>query len=221
MEKNKNVTIDFYHDVICAWCYVISPRLRKLTKEDSTIQVNHHSFALFPNEKTIIHRYGSKEEGKRQIMDHWRHAAARLDNGNQKIDTDLMESRSFDYPYSMPGLIASKAAEMQAGTTIHWNFFDAIQNAFFVEGKDINAEETHLEIAQKLNLDIEQFKRDIHSEEALKSVKSDIAQANRLGVHSVPTIVINGTHKISGAQSYNELKQSIEQIVELAGSNNG
>jgi predicted DsbA family dithiol-disulfide isomerase len=212
MNKNKTITIDFYHDVICAWCYVLSPRIRKLAKNDSNIIVNHHSFALLPNEKTIVHRYGSKEEGKRQILNHWRHAATKLDNGNQKIDTDLMESRTFDYPYSIPGLIATKAAEMQAGKTMLWYFFDAIQNAFFAEGKDINTEETHLEIAQKLNLNIEQFKRDIHSEETLKSIKSDISQANRLGIYSVPTIVVNGTHKISGAQSYEDLKKSIEEI---------
>ncbi|RBW54329.1 DsbA family protein [Tenacibaculum sp. E3R01] len=216
MNTNKTVTIDFYHDVICAWCYVLSPRIRKLAENDTNITVNHHSFALFPSKETIVRRYGSKEEGKRQIMDHWRHAAVRLDEGDQKIDTDLMESRTFDYPYSMPGLIASKAAENQGGINLHWDFFDAIQHAFFVEGKNIDANETHLEIAKKLNLNIEQFKKDVKSEETLKSVKAEITQANRIGVHSVPTVVVNGTHKVPGAQSYEELKRAIKQIVEAS-----
>ncbi len=215
MNQNKIVTIDFYHDVICSWCYVISPRLRKLEKENKNIIVNHRSFALAPNTESIIDMFGSREEGKKQIMEHWRNSSCSLDDDICKINTDLMESKTFDYPHSMPGLIACKAAEKQGGRKMHWDFFDAIQIAHLVESKNIDSPQTLIDIAKKLELDVEQFEKDIKSAEMREMVIKDIRKAHEMGVNSVPTIIINGKQKISGARPYKELKEIINNIVKL------
>lgn len=212
MNQNKTITIDFYHDVICSWCYVLSPRLRKLAEENPNIKVNHRSFALFPNTESIVHMFGSKEEGKKQIMAHWRAASARLKGEVPELNADLMEKKEFDYPHSMPGLLACKAAEKQGGSDMHWDFFDAIQTAHLVEGKNIGSQATLIEIAKKLKLDIDQFKTDMESPKTREMVDHDIKDAFYLEVNSVPTIVINGKHKISGAHSYEELKEMINNI---------
>lgn len=214
MNQNNTVTIDFYHDVICAWCYVLSPRLRRLAEENTNIKVNHRSFALFPNTESIVHMFGSKEKGKEQIMAHWRAASSRLSEGTQKINADLMETHAFDYPHSMPGLLACKAAERQGGAELHWNFFDAIQYAHLVECKNIDSHETLIEIAIKLKLDVDQFKTDMESAKTWEMIDRDIKKAFEIGVNSVPTIVINGEHKISGAGTYEELKRKIYKLVE-------
>jgi len=213
MNQNQTLTIDFYHDVICAWCYIISPRLRRLAEENPNIRVNHRSFALSPDTETIVHMFGSKREGKEQIMAHWRAASSRLSEGQPKINADLMEIQTFDYPHSMPGLLACKAAEKQGGSAMHWDFFDAIQYAHLVECKNIDSHETLINIAKKLKLDIDQFKTDMESPKIREWVDRDVKKAYELGVNSVPTIVINGKHKISGAGTYEELKQKIDSIL--------
>jgi len=214
MNQNKTLTIDFYHDVICSWCYVMSPRLRKLAEENPNIKVNHRSFALFPNIESIVYMFGSKEKGKKQIMAHWRAASARLKGEVPELNADLMEKKEFDYPHSMPGLLACKAAEKQGGNDMHWAFFDAIQTAHLVEGKNIGSQATLIEIAKKLKLDIDQFKTDLELPETRNLVDVDIKKAAEMGVNSVPTIVIDGKHKISGAGTYEELKQKIESLLE-------
>ena len=55
----------------------------------------------------------SKERGKQEVLNHWR--TANLNDDEHRINTDPMAQRPFDYPYSMPGLLACKAAEMQGG----------------------------------------------------------------------------------------------------------
>jgi len=101
MEQNK-ITIEFFHDVLCAWCYAISPRIEKLTEEyHGRIEVIHRSFALALKPDGIENIFGSKEERKNQILEHWR--AANINDDEHRINAELMAQRSFNYPYSTPG----------------------------------------------------------------------------------------------------------------------
>ena len=57
--------------------------------------------------------FGSASDGKAEIMSHWEAAAGHPDG--EAIQVDLMRSREFPYPYSMPGLLACEAAQRQGG----------------------------------------------------------------------------------------------------------
>lgn len=39
------LTVDFFHDVVCGWCYVMSPRLRQVAAELG-VTVRQRSFVL-------------------------------------------------------------------------------------------------------------------------------------------------------------------------------
>ncbi|MEJ2765311.1 DsbA family protein [Photobacterium sp. MCCC 1A19761] len=52
---SQKIRVDFFHDVICGWCYVISPRLRRLATEFD-LDVHHHAFALSPTRTDQIRR---------------------------------------------------------------------------------------------------------------------------------------------------------------------
>lgn len=126
--ENKPVTIEFFHDVLCAWCYAFSPRLEKLRQQFSDqISIVHRAFALAPSKDGIERIFGSKEHGKKEIMEHWRQA--NLNDDEHRLNPNLMASRDFDYPYSTPGLTACKAAELQGGTIMHGKMFDRIQKS--------------------------------------------------------------------------------------------
>jgi hypothetical protein len=68
--------------------------------------------------------FGSGVNGKNEIMGHWAAAASHPDG--ESINVSLMRSREFPYPYSMPGLLACKAAQFQGGMPAHWDMFDRI-----------------------------------------------------------------------------------------------
>jgi predicted DsbA family dithiol-disulfide isomerase len=72
----RRLKVEFFHDVLCAWCYALSPRLRRLVKERPWVEVVHRCFALAPTPEAIILMFGSKERGKREILGHWRAANA-------------------------------------------------------------------------------------------------------------------------------------------------
>jgi putative protein-disulfide isomerase len=40
------IQIEFFHDVLCAWCFAISPRVHRLAQENPDVEIIHRSFAL-------------------------------------------------------------------------------------------------------------------------------------------------------------------------------
>lgn len=60
--------------------------------------------------------------------------------------------------------------------------------------------------AKEVGLDLSQWEKDYHSEIVKQKLEEDFHRARMYGVNAVPTIVANGNHKLSGAQSYTSLK---------------
>jgi len=99
--EKKLVTIEFFHDVLCAWCYAFSPRLKKLAEQfPEQVSIVHRAFALAPSIDGIERIFGSKEQRKKEIIKHWRQA--NLNDDEHLINPDLIASRDFDYPFSTP-----------------------------------------------------------------------------------------------------------------------
>ncbi len=202
--------VEFFHDVLCAWAYAFSPRMRRVVEEFPEIHVIHRSFALAPEEDSISLMFGSKSAGKREILNHWR--LANENDDEHRIRADLMEKRNFDYPYSMPGLMACKTAEHLRGQNAHWDYFDRVQRAHLSEARNIIDDEVLLDCAKDVGLDIEEFRRDFKSARAREAVREDMHRAHELGVNASPTIVVNGKETMSGAQRYDVLRGFILSI---------
>lgn len=203
--NNNKITIEFFHDVLCAWCYVLSPRVKKLVqKYPDEIILIHRAFALAPSEKSLEYMFGSKELAKQEILEHWR--AANENDTEHRINADLMATRDFDYPHSMPGLLACKAAEMQGGNEKFGEMMDRLQKAHLTECLNINDDEILMQCAKDIGLNTEQWYKDYKSEKNRELVLADLALARKYNVNSVPTLVANGREKFIGAQPYESLE---------------
>jgi len=196
--------IEFFHDVLCAWCYALSPRLRRLIEEFPEIKVIHRSFPLAPEPNDIAQMFGSKEKGKRDILQHWK--AANMNDDEHRINAELMEQREFDYPYSTPALLACKAAELQGGQAMHWDYFDKAQEAHLTLCRNIADFDVLTDIARELDLDVEKFSADLRGEQVKYLLRLDIDRALELGVDATPTLVANG-NVLTGAVPYDNLKR--------------
>ena len=196
--------IEFFHDVLCAWCYALSPRLRRLTEEFPDIKVIHRGFPLAPEPNDIVQMFGSKEKGKRDILQHWK--AANMNDDEHRINAELMEQRDFDYPYSTPALLACKAAELQGGQAMHWNYFDKVQEAHLTLCRNIADFDVLTDIARELSLDVEKFSADLRGEQVRYLLRLDIDRALELGVEATPTLVANDG-MLTGAVPYDSLKR--------------
>lgn len=171
----------------------------------------HKCFALAPDPSAITRIFGSPQIGKVEIMTHWEAAAAQPDG--QVIAVELMRSRDFPYPYSMPGLKACKAAEFLGGQAVHWDMFDRIQCAHAVEARNIADPDVLRSCARDIGLDEAAWAEMWAKPEVTQAVWQDIKEADLLGIRAVPTVVFDHRWRLTGAVPEDSYRAVLERLL--------
>lgn len=105
------------------------------------------------------------------------------------------------HPEAMPAAKAAWSAQQQGK---FWEYHDLL-----FANQDKLGEDLYLEIANKLNLDLNKFNSDRDRAEA--EIKKDIALAEKIGIDGTPAIIMNDRY-ISGAVELSELEARLEKI---------
>lgn len=128
--------VEFFHDVICSFCFQMSYRMRKVAAKYPRLNIQHRSFALGWEADAFIQIFGSHEAVKPEVMSHWEHANQNDDE--HRFNIEGMKEQDFLFPTSKNGLKAGKEAGLLAGEEAYWDVFDALQKALFVDNHDIS-----------------------------------------------------------------------------------
>jgi predicted DsbA family dithiol-disulfide isomerase len=217
----NKVTIEFFHDVICSFCFPMSYRMRKLAGMMPEVEVVHRSFALVKEEYDFDRMFGSRAAAKNEILSHWEHANQNDDL--HRFNIQGMRQTNFPFPTSMKGLIACKAAFFVGGDALYWDVFDALQNALFVQNRNIGEQNIIDDIIRETDIDFNLWKRHYEDPKTKEAVEDDLLLAEQYGINSVPCLIINGKHRVSGAQSLPRIVNKIYTLIEedLSKSNTG
>ena len=205
MNKQNIRQIEFFHDAVCGWCYVLSPRLRQLAKERQ-IEVVQRCFVLQRSDEEMIERFGSLAQAKIEILNHWV-ACQQAADDKTLFNIERMRAQPFNYPSGYLAALGAKAAERLAGNEAHWDFFDEIQRLHLLVNDNIGEQETLVTAAVNIGLDEAQFRLQFHATETREAVEQDLALARQYRIRSIPTIVIDGEQVISKALTHDELAQ--------------
>ncbi len=109
-----------------------------------------------------------------------------------------------------PAAVASLAAHEQGK---FWEFHDEL-----FENQESLTEEKFIEIATKLEMDVDKFKEDLKSEKFEKKVADDMAVATQLGVRGTPGFFVNGV-QVRGARPLPYFKELVEKWKERMAKN--
>ncbi|MBY4677133.1 DsbA family oxidoreductase [Marinobacterium arenosum] len=197
------LTVEFFHDAVCGWCYLQSPRLRQVS-EYYNIQVIHRSFVLQKNEQEMIARFGSLPNAKHEILSHWEVCREHAENPI-RFNIEGMRQAAFAYPSGYLAALGSKAAEFMAGQQGHWDFFDAIQTAHLHENLNIGDHEVAVEVARKIGLDEMEFERLIEGSAVKKAVENDLDRARSLSISTIPSLYIGNCLLVSKTLTVDQL----------------
>lgn len=91
-----SLTVDFFHDVVCCWCFNISSRMRGIASEFD-LTVRHRSFVLQDGRAEMAARWGSPQAARDTILSHWS-ACRQLSDRPGLIDIGL-PPRPYRPPY--------------------------------------------------------------------------------------------------------------------------
>lgn len=116
---------------------------------------------------------------------------------------------------SRPALTLEKAAEAHGlGEAFH----NQVQNAYWLEARDISNRETLEALWLAAGLPAAEFGPALDGPDHHEAVDADIALAAEYGLTGVPALVLNEQYLVVGAQPYAYLKAAVEQV---AGASEG
>lgn len=208
------IRIDFVSDVSCPWCVIGLKSLEQaLDKLDGTVQAEIHfqPFELNANMPAegedigehIARKYGSTPEQMAQSRE-----AIRA-RGEQLGFTFAMDKRGRIYN------------TFDAHRLLHWAALEgrqkalkmALFDAYFTQGQNPSSHEVLLKVAGDVGLDTVKAAAVLASDAYADEVRAQEQFYQQNGINSVPAVIINERHLISGGQPPEVFEQALRQII--------
>lgn len=208
----KRIKVEFFHDVICSFCFPMSYRMRQVKEQMPDIEIIHRSFALVRSEEDFIYMFGSREKAKVEVVKHWQEANKNDDLHRFNIK-GMMEA-DFPFPTSMNALKAAKAALFVSEEDGYWDMFDQLQLALFVENRNIEEDSVIEDCARKAAIDFDDWKKHYHNSSTKEAVERDLQLVVDYGIRGVPCLIIDEKYKLSGAQPLPQIIEAINAALE-------
>ncbi|WP_246263859.1 DsbA family oxidoreductase [Metallosphaera tengchongensis] len=205
------IHITFFHDVLCPFCYVTNKRLKNVISKYENVKVKHKAFMIISSLDDLLAAAPTPEDARELFRSEFSILTRYYPDYDPK---KVLDKGKIGHVWSMPPLMACKAAEFQRGDQGHWEYFSLAQDKFFMEGENINDDSVLISIAKEVGLDVERFKRDFKSKEAKLAVIQDEEEAKAMGIRGVPALVVNDKWLIRGVQTEEFLKQVVDDIME-------
>lgn len=204
--------VDIWSDVRCPFCYIGKHKFEKALESFANVDqvdVEWHSFELDPYLTTDVsvgtHEHLAANKGisiqqAKQMADYASGAAAAV--GLQFDFEHAVVANSFQahrlIQFAKTKGLGSEAEEL-------------LFKAHFTEGKNIDDQETLLEIGITLGLEREEVKKAFSSDAFAAMVREDEVRAANLGINGVPFFVFNDKYAVSGAQQPEVFLGALEQ----------
>lgn len=130
-------------------------------------------------------------------------------------DSLTLVFRHFPLPSHANAMPAARAAEAAGKQGKFWEMHDKLYETQSVWSAEKNAQEIFSGYAKELDLNVDQFTKDITSSDVQKRIDNDVVDANTIGVNATPTFFVNG-EKIINPKSFEDFEAIIKAAIEKA-----
>lgn len=211
----QSLKIDFVSDISCPWCAIglsaLEQALDRLQGEVAA-ELHFQPFELNPQMppggqdigEHLAQKYGSTPEQQAQIRDTIRQRGADV---------------GFSFNAGGRGRIYNT---FDAHRLLHWAGLEAtgrqpaLKKALLVachsQSQNMESHEVLLRAVEQAGLDVPRARAILASDEFAPEVREREAFYTRQGIHSVPAVIINDRHLISGGQPAAVFEQALRKI---------
>lgn len=212
--------IDFVSDVACPWCAVGLGSLEQaISNLGSEININIHfqPFQLNPDmppegqniTEHLTQKYGSTPEQQAKTYEMIRARGAEV-GFNFRMEGRGRTWNTFDCHRLLHW--AGELGNDKVGLSIQHLMKKEMLKSYFTEGNNPAAREVLLEIVNRLGLDIARAVAILDGDDFTAEVRARQRFYHSQGIHSVPAIIINDRHLISGGQPTSVFENALRQI---------
>ena len=205
--------IDFVSDVSCPWCVVgllsLETAIARLEGEIE-VQMRFQPFELNPQmapegEDTAEHlhkKYGSTPEQAAAMRENIRARGEAL-GFTFNMDKRARIYNTFD---------AHRLLHWAEDTGRHTALKKALFDAYFTDGKDPSQHAVLVQAAESVGLSGDEARAVLEGDEFADAVREQEQFYLNAGIRSVPAVVINDRHLISGGKPPEVFEQALRQI---------
>lgn len=200
--NDKNDALIYIGDTMCSWCHGISPELDQLKKDHPEMDFRLIMGGLRPynTEKAI--------DMADFLKSHWVEIEART---GQPFSHDILKNPDFVYD-TEPASRAVVVARMM-NPAVEYEFFKAVQMAFYRDNLDTNKLATYLPIAKAFDLNEGEFTRLFESTEAKEKTNADFQLSQQMGIKGFPSIVLKKDGKFNLIANGYQKAENINKII--------
>ena len=204
--------IYYVMDTMCGYCYGMSDFITKIQEKYKEV----YDFNILPGGMLI-------GDGVIKVDTSF---SDFLKDSNKKVEKltgkkfgevykeNVLEKKSIVLD-SLPGAKAVVIIQ-KLKKEVAFSFVKKVQEAFFVEGNDMNNIEVYTEIARSFNISSEEFEKEFNSEEIRLETIKCFEMVNSMGVEVFPTVVAEElgktTIKSKGYSNFEELDRIFSSL---------
>jgi predicted DsbA family dithiol-disulfide isomerase len=204
--------VEIWSDVMCPFCYIGKRRFEDALAHfghKDEIEIEWKSFQLNPNMETNpninIDQYLADVKGF--TIDHSRQLNAHV----TQMATEAGLTYNLDKAIVANSFNAHRYSHLAKRHGLGVEAEEQLFKAYFTDGKNIDDQDTLIELGVALGIDANEVKQALESNAYADEVKRDIAQAQYLGIQGVPFFVLNNKYAVSGAQAVPVFEQTLQK----------
>lgn len=193
---------------MCSWCWGFSPCIENLQQDysDEAIRLVLTPFRVDTTEPM-------DEQLRNYVLGQWRkvHSAT-----SQPFDFNFSVPENFIYNTTLVAKAIKVFKRLLPENEL--DFVKALQFAFYAQNQNITDESVLIELVNNFELDAEQFKKMLHSQNIDDELQQDFDLCQQLNIQSYPTLLYAKRNDYSllshGYLPYGELKQKVVSLLE-------
>jgi predicted DsbA family dithiol-disulfide isomerase len=209
------VRIDFVSDVSCPWCAVGLKSLEQAIErvgERVAVDLHFQPFELNPQmppegqdaTEHLVQKYGSTPEQFARNRETIRARGAELGfvfNRRDRVYNTFDAHRLLHWA-ALEGADKERALK------------HALLRAYFTDGEDVSAHDVLARLAGEAGLAAARARQILSSGEYADEVRAQERFYTERGIHSVPAVIVNERHLISGGQPVEVFESALRRIAE-------
>lgn len=216
LSSKQPLRIDIVSDIVCPWCVVGYRQLATALEQTNTdYEIHWHPFELNPNmpsegqnmREHITEKYGSSKQesdaSRAQIT------AVGSEVGFEfNFNDDLRMHNTFNLHQLLHWADQTEPSHMH-------ELKQALFTAHFTKGRNISDIEVLADIAAEVGLDRNDAVAVLEDQRFANEVRAEEQRWQQQGIQSVPAMVFNERHLVSGAQGVENYVNILEQLASV------
>jgi putative protein-disulfide isomerase len=204
--------IYYIHDPMCSWCWGFSTTYSKFINQlDDNIIVTRLLGGLAPDNDLPM-----PEDVRIMIQSAWHTIEETIPGKKFNFNFWLLNTPRRSTHIACRAVIAAR----QQGPQFDRLMTEAIQTAYYLDARNPSELTILLNLADKIGLNVDKFKKTINSSTTQQRLLSEIQQVRRLHVTSFPSLVLEQPESLNLISiDYNDEKPMLERVYRLLTKN--